>query len=66
MGRNNRIDFYSRTTSNDEIVVTSSFALMNEKSTLFMPASPCLTAHETIQNALDIILPLLLFRLAER
>ncbi len=66
MGRNNRIVFYSISTSNDEIVVTSILALMNEKSTLITPASACLTAHETTQNALDIILPLLLFRLAER
>ncbi len=55
MGRNNRIDFYSRTTSNDEIVVTSIIALIHEKSTLITPASACLTAHETLQNALDII-----------
>jgi len=55
MGRNNRIGFYSITTSNDEIVVTSILALMNEKSAFITPASACLTAHETLQNALDII-----------
>ena len=37
MGRNNRIGFYSISTSNDEIVVTSSLALMNEKSMLITP-----------------------------
>ena len=32
MGRNNRIIFYSISTSNDEIVVTSILALIDEKS----------------------------------
>ena len=55
MGRNNWIGFYSITTSNDEISVSSSLTLIHDKSTLLTPASACFTVHKTIQNALDII-----------